>query len=419
MYFNKSIKLGEREGKNIMARILKIASTFFESASRDKRELSVLSEMGHEVIFMLRGDQDENLSIKGINVYKRSTRPIGNAKFLRPFSRLLTILLWANEARRIKPDCISGHDLIGLTIGWLSTLFLPKDKRPLLVYDAHEYEKGRITYSNVGKLSQWLILKAEHFLIKKSEFSIMVNDSIADAVRGDYKLDDRPVVVRNVAPYWQIEDEKCLERRAQFCDMLNVSQETFIVMYHGGIIRSRCVETLINALQYETNTVAVILGNGDDKYISELKKLAEDLNVSNRLLFHPAVPIDDLWQYVGAADVDVSLAKNQSLNHYYMLPNKIFESIQSLTPVIASDFPEIKKIIQGYNVGLCIDPDNVKSVTEAIKTMRTKNEVYNSYKSNLLIAKEELCWEEEKKVLIDAYENILHKETEKSYKRIS
>jgi len=39
--------------------------------------------------------------------------------------------------------------------------------------------------------------------------------------------------------------------------------------------------------------------------------------------------------------------------------------------------------------------------------MRTNREMYTRFKTNLKKAKEELCWENESKVLLEAYKKIL------------
>ena len=90
-----------------------------------------------------------------------------------------------------------------------------------------------------------------------------------------------------------------------------------------------------------------------------------------------------------------------------MLPNKFFENIQSLTPVIVSNFPEVSKIVDEYNIGIKVDPNSIAEIIEAIEKMRYDKILYATFKSNLKKAKEELCWEKEKKVLEQAYEKLV------------
>ena len=387
-----------------MVSFLKIVPCEFDNVSRDERELSVVKELGHRVMVIAKGESNKNITIDGFEIHCRTTRPLRCSNWLVPINRFASIITWAVYARKLKPNCISCHDIIALFIGWLSTWFTPKNKRPLLVYDAHEFEIGR----NIkrSKIKTWLILKVEKFLIGKSVFTIMVNDSIADEVQNLYNLKTRPVVVRNVTNYWNIDTEKCKDKRKELCAMLKIPDTTYLIMYHGAVMINRGVENLICAAGRIDNTAVIVLGFGQNGYIEELKTLSDNAGIGHKVLFHDAVPIKELWQYVGAVDVGAITIPNTCKSYYYSLPNKLFENIQAETPLISSNFPEYKRIIEGYNVGLCCDPHNVDEIVETIEKLRNDKVLYAKMKENLKIAKKELCWENEKKILIKEYSRV-------------
>lgn len=184
-------------------------------------------------------------------------------------------------------------------------------------------------------------------------------------------------------------------------------KETFITMYHGGIMRGRGIETLIKLLNRNPNIVAVILGDGEKEYVESLKQLARDLGVQNRTLFHSAVKLCELWKYVGAADVGMILAPAVCQNHLYSLPNKFFENIQSGTPLICPHYPAMKELVERYDIGLTCDPENMEEINSCVEKMRLDQEFYRKCKRNVLKAKKDLCWEKEKQVLLPAYEACL------------
>ena len=129
--------------------------------------------------------------------------------------------------------------------------------------------------------------------------------------------------------------------------------------------------------------------------------------VDARLYIHPAVPISELWKYVGAVDVCLMMIQGTSKSYYYSLPNKFFESIQSLTPMVASDFPEMKRIIDKYEIGLTTNPGDIEAMNQCVERMRTDKEFYDKCRNNLLKAKDDLCWENEKEVLKQAFEQYI------------
>ena len=178
-------------------------------------------------------------------------------------------------------------------------------------------------------------------------------------------------------------------------------------MYHGGVIRNHGIERCIEALQRLDGVALVVLGNGQAEYVEELRCLAAQAGVDQRVLFHRAVPHAELWKYVGAADVDLAPIEVVTKNQYFSLPNKFFESIQSLTPVIASDVPEMKRAVEDYGIGLTCKQSNGSALAERIKTMKEDTKLYHNCKENLMQAKNDLCWEKEKTKLRNALLSVL------------
>ena len=396
-----------------MARlVLKICGSVWKNANRDKREMSVYRELGENVMILVKGENSDKGTkdeVDGFEVHRYSTKPLGD-KAPKGFNQVLSLFTWAKYAKKLNPDVISGHDLPGLTIGWISTWF--KRKKPLLIYDSHEFEMGRNAKRN--KFQKFLIKHYERFLMKRCALNMMVNDVIADEVTRIHKLKTRPIVVRNIPNYWNIDDKQCQETRDLLCSQLLEMDEKatdkdsmFLVMYHGVVTSGRGIEALIELVSKNENIHGVILGSGQPSYVKKLHELVDSYNVKNRILFHEAVNISELWKYVGAVDLSLMMIQGEAKSYYYALPNKFFESIQAYTPIVASDFPEMKRLIDKYGIGLSCDPTDMNVINECVEKMRTDAEFYGKCKQNMTQAKNELCWENEKQVLINAYKQMV------------
>ena len=384
--------------------VLKICCSEWNNESRDKRELSVCQELGIKTLVMAKGksgDKYKHDLVSGFDVLRFSTQPLGN-KIYKGLNQIISLFMWAHYARKLKPDIISGHDISGLTIGWMSNWF--RADKAKLIYDSHEFEIGR--NANRSKLQRWGITHLERLLIKKCVFPIMVNDVIADEVQKIHKLEKRPVVVRSTPNFWAVDDTVTQIIHTKYCDALNIPNDSFIVMYHGGVMKDRGIETLLEVVAKSKNITAVILGNGDKKYLDSLKDKARELGVEKSVLFHEAVPIDELWKYVGAANLGMILAPAIEPNHLFSLPNKFFENIQSETPIICPEYPAMKPIIEKYKIGMTCDPTNISEIVDCVERMRRDKKFYSNCKTNIKIAKQDLCWEKEKEKLIKSY-NIL------------
>lgn len=390
-------------------KVLKITLGAWHNESRDKKELSVAREAGAEVFVMAKGNRGDNFKkdyVDGFLVYRFSTRPLGNQNYLNHINRVISFFIWVFKAREFNADVISGHDLIALFIAWLSNI--GRKNKAKLVYDSHEFELGR--NDRRSKLRLWFIKQLEGFLIKRSAFSIMVNDSIAEEVSRIYNLKERPIVVRSIPLNWKIDAVKSKEIRQYYLSSFGVSDNCFICMYHGAIMTNRGIEELIEVISKTENTVGVILGDGSQEYILKLKKNISHLNVNKRILFIPAVQLDELVNYIGASDCGIIALQVIYKSYYLALPNKFFENIQSLTPIICNNTPAMADIINHYNIGLTIDPPgSVEATVKAVNKLSTDKELYKKLKLNLIQAKKELTWENEKVILQEAYMRLFER----------
>lgn len=386
----------------MMKKVVKIVPNTFVNASRDLRELSVFNELGYMIHVIAKGELNEKTQKDFYILHRLTSRPLGKTPILLLLNRLVSFFIWTNYIKKMKADVLSCHDLICLFIGWSSTRGLKV--KPKLIYDSHEFELGR--GKNRSLFSSFCIKRLEGFLMKRASLNMMVNNIISDKVFQIHKLKERPLVVRNLPNYWNIDEYVCQRKRIELCEKYNIPLDSFIVMYHGAILKNRGIENAINSVLKNRSFFLIVLGNGEEVYMRKLKDLVSEMNGGDRVFFHPALGYSDLWSYVGAVDLGLCILLNSCMNHYYSLPNKLFENIQSLNPIIGSNFPEISNIINTYNVGLTCDPDNIDELTECIERLKDDKKLYEELRNNIYRAKKELCWEKEKEILRIAYSKI-------------
>ncbi len=391
-----------------MKTYLKIVPNDWKNASRDKRELSVANELGYQVKIIAKGERNDKYKkdlVDGFVVYRFSTRPLKLPELFNPLNRIITAFQWGYYVRSFNADIISCHDLIALLIGYMSTLFISLSQKPILIYDSHEFEIARNTKRN--KIHKFFIKKLEGFLIHKTSLNIMVNDTIAEEVQRIYGLVKKPLVIRNIPNYWTLDENEIIKCRNDMMSHLNITESGLIIMYHGLICKGNGIDLAVKALGNTKDVGLVILGyTHTPEYIDFLKELINEYELSDRCYFHDAVSINELYKYVGAADIGMLTFEAITRSYYYTLPNKFFENIQALTPMICSDFPELNKLIQKYEIGYLCDPNDEKQIANYINLMQNDKRICNRFKENLLIAKKELNWENEKIALLTALNDI-------------
>lgn len=95
-------------------------------------------------------------------------------------------------------------------------------------------------------------------------------------------------------------------------------------------------------------------------------------------------------------------------NHTESQPIKMFEFMAAGLPVIASDFPLWKKIIEDNHCGICVNPQNVHEVRAACKTLLEETalgEMMGHSGRKAVIQK--YNWNYEKEKLINLYQEII------------
>ena len=75
--------------------------------------------------------------------------------------------------------------------------------------------------------------------------------------------------------------------------------------------------------------IAEMSGNHNGSLKQALKIVKEASKLNSNIHFHEAVSQTEIINVTSSADVGLSLITNDSLNHDYCLPNKVFEYIHS------------------------------------------------------------------------------------------
>jgi glycosyltransferase involved in cell wall biosynthesis len=92
-----------------------------------------------------------------------------------------------------------------------------------------------------------------------------------------------------------------------------------------------------------------------------------------------------------------------SLSDYYCLPNKLFEYAFAGIPVVASEFPEISRVVSKYGLGYCVEP-NVETLLEFLDSEEAINPAPLSQDIHRL---EELGWKHQQEKLENFYKSLV------------
>ena len=179
------------------------------------------------------------------------------------------------------------------------------------------------------------------------------------------------------------------------------------VIYIGGISRKRGIVEMIAALNCLRETAGVRLDLIGRFSSSELVAETRLLPGFSLVDYRGSLPWHDAWEHAHGAMAGLVLF-HPVPNHTEALPNKLFEYMASGLPVIGSDFPLWRTILEGNECGLTVDPLDTQAIAEAIAYLIDHPEEAEKMGYNGHRAVEEVYnWETEGKKLIDLYERIL------------
>ncbi|MDD5508852.1 MAG: glycosyltransferase [Bacteroidales bacterium] len=274
----------------------------------------------------------------------------------------------------------------------LPNYLIHRIKRIPIVYDSHEYFTG-VPELTGRPFVQKFWKRIEKWIFPRLETVITVNDSIAGLYQHEYG--NTLHVVRNIPPNRHI--QTAMTRKE-----LNLPEDRHIVLLQGaGINVQRGAEEAIEAMQYLDKAILLIIGGGDVMGI--LRQIVSSLHLSDRVFFLPKQPFERLFHFTRCADIGITLDKDTNINYRYSLPNKLFDYIHAGLPVLASPLPEIRKILERYQIGMTIDSHDPKHIAERMHTMLTDDARRKTWKDNLKRAAAELNWDQEQTILLDIF----------------
>ena len=376
---------------------------------RVHRSCLALHSAGHTVTLVGRrlpgsGDVSRPYSTVRMRLLFRKKAVFYAEYNIRLFLRLLfmrTDLIYANDTDTL-PACYLAARLKG---------------KPLF-FDAHEMFPevpelvGRERVKRV-----WTAIENRLFpriASLKEMAAVTVCQSIADIYRERYGLEMK--VVRNVPmsfPPDSEEAESILSR---------LPSDKYLLLYQGAVNIGRGIEWVMDAMPYLPECHLVVAGNGD--ILDWLKQRAVESALTDRVTFLGRVEPRVLHTLTKSAALGLSLLENRGLNYYYSLPNRIADFVQAGVPVLATDFPEIHRVVEGYGIGRLVppatfhpeqgtstppDPERLaETIMETIKHFRHE---LSSQELEAIFSRAaaELSWENDKKTLLEQVDTIIGK----------
>ena len=352
------------------------------------KEAKSLHLAGYKVVIIcphIRNEEKENIQILPVSPPKNRV----DRMMILPF-RLFKIAL------KQPADIFHFHDPDLLLIAYLLKRLTPAK----VIYDVHE------NYSEVIKSRSWLpavfrpLLSKlfgffEQSLVKTYDGVIAVTEDIDSTF--DVK---NSVVVRNY-PRIDLFDSQ------QIIDDPQRELKPPRLIYVGDLTKVRGIHEIVRSLEYleEDNPLELILIGGFSE--GNLEDSLKSLPCYSRVRHLGRIPYAEVSEHLHKADIGL-VCLHPIPRYQKALPVKMFEYMAAGLPVVASDFPIWRTILEENQCGLVVDPTSPEAIANAYQYLinhpdQSKKMGLNGKKA----VSEKYSWSAEQEKLLGLYSGLL------------
>jgi glycosyltransferase involved in cell wall biosynthesis len=178
------------------------------------------------------------------------------------------------------------------------------------------------------------------------------------------------------------------------------------VCYVGLLDRVHKIDVLMEAMANKCNKdIRLILAGSFVEKDDGFSRKIRAFQGLNQVTMVGQIPYDQVISIMAQSRVGILLLERK---YQFAKPNKLFEYMASGIPVIASDFPPLREIIEGNDCGICVDPTDPSAIAQAINYLLDHpEEAERMGRNGRLAVEKKYLWATEEKKLLEFYEGIL------------
>jgi glycosyltransferase involved in cell wall biosynthesis len=144
--------------------------------------------------------------------------------------------------------------------------------------------------------------------------------------------------------------------KEQARDILKLPKDKIILGYTGSFTtmgEDKGIADIIKSLRRLDDNIIFMGVGGSSSDQNYYKKIAKERGLQDRVLFFNKVDLKKLAIYQKACDILLMPFPWTEHYAYFMSPLKMFEYMASLRPIIASDLPSVRDVLNDRNCFLC------------------------------------------------------------------
>lgn len=177
------------------------------------------------------------------------------------------------------------------------------------------------------------------------------------------------------------------------------------VIYVGDITQQRGIYEMLGALAETRDEINLVLGGGFSP--PEMFQQCQANSSWPRVEFKGWLSRAQYARELSAVRAGLILF-HRLQNHLNSLPNKLFEYMSAGIPVIASDFPLWREMIEGVGCGILVEPADLKATAEAITWLvNNPDKAEEMGEKGRVAVERHYNWYTQEQALLELYNQVL------------
>lgn len=352
-----------------------------------QKECTSLAEAGFQVYLIVDDEMEDEVKN---NVRIKSTFHRSKNRIDRMFNSAMKVY---KKALAVNAEIYHIHDPELLPFGY----FL-KRKGKKVIFDSHEFTAKQIEFKDylplfLRKPIAFFYRVYEKWVVGKLDAVITPCTFAAKKYFADQGVTE--VLINNLPKIEDVNIAKSLteKKKQQAC-------------YVGALTEKRGIIEIVKASE-KAEIPLILAGEFSTR---DLKNMI----LSNKNLFVEYVGVLDRIQVrklLSQSIIGLSVLKDVGQYKYLdNLPTKVYEYMGAGLPVVVSDFPYYKKVVEDLECGICVNPNQIENIVDSMKwLLEHPDEAEKMGKRGQKAVMEKFNWSLEEQKLILLYKELLGK----------
>lgn len=367
---------------------------FYPNDIRVSKEAKSLIDAGFEIhmLCLARKGELESETVNGIHVHRVA---IAQTFFWRGIWDIFLAIsftqpIFSKKLKQLqKKEKFSAFHVHDLPLAKVAIKLAAKVPNVKTVLDLHEnypealkvwfqWKKNpliRLKNKLFFGFERWL--KYEAWACEQADHVVVVVDEMKERLQAIHNtIPEKVTVVTNT------ESRDFLEQE-HIKDIYSRKVGDFILAYTGGVGPHRGVDVAVKALKHINYPQIRLEITGTLSVDSRqwLTDLAKENKVEDRVLINGYQPFHKFFSYMAYADVNL-IPHNRNGHTDNTIPHKLFQGMMVAKPVLVSDAPPLKRIVEITKSGLIFEGGNAQDFAEKIKKLYENKVEYDRLGEN-------------------------------------